>query len=111
MALLWSARIEFRLSIDIPLRWSGESRPGDRSYRHVGNRDLEKISIAVIVHSLDRSLFTHLLDLYRTKISIALVIHSLDLSTRLITLQMYFLNALISVNNGCAIRPHEEFNF
>ncbi|MDE0506920.1 MAG: hypothetical protein OXI86_22820, partial [Candidatus Poribacteria bacterium] len=57
-------------AIDIPLRWSGESRPGDRSYRgcgvsRFGNRshrgvvptDLKAggrgISIALAIHSLD----------------------------------------------------------
>jgi len=33
MALRWSARIAFFPAIDMPLRWSGESRPRDRSYK------------------------------------------------------------------------------
>jgi len=39
-------------SIDMPLRWSGESRPGE---------DLYGISIALAIHSLDQSLFIPLI--------------------------------------------------
>ena len=50
----------------MPLRWSGES-------------DLEKISIALAIHSLDLLQETNSEKLVRRELTIALAIHSLDL--------------------------------
>ena len=101
--------------IRMALRWSGESRPGGRSYnkKSGGQKIRYGISTAVAVHSVAPSLFVRLMDSYGS--SIAVVIHFLDhpLSTRFIALTDVLLTqALLSViDNVCVNMNDGDMNY